>query len=59
MTREDDYKATAAKCTELAEKAVSPADRQRWLSMAQFWLQRCKAYSVGEDDDDDLVTVQN
>jgi hypothetical protein len=30
----------AAKCKQLAEEALTAADRERWLKMYQFWLDR-------------------
>lgn len=36
------YEANAAKCRELAKRAFDPAAQQRWLRMAEFWLQQGK-----------------
>jgi hypothetical protein len=41
--------ANAAKCRQLAEMHADPADRNRWMAMARFWLQRGR--EVSEPDD--------
>jgi esterase/lipase superfamily enzyme len=38
MSREDDYRRSAASCFDLARKAGSLADRTRLLVMAEAWL---------------------
>jgi hypothetical protein len=32
----------AANCRELAAKAANEEDRQRWLTMREFWLNRAR-----------------
>jgi hypothetical protein len=33
----------AANCQELAAKVVNEEDRQRWLTMREFWLDRARS----------------
>jgi hypothetical protein len=46
-----DNEANAAKCQELAQRAVDPAARQRWMSMAEFWLRQDKEDSEPSEEE--------
>jgi len=52
-----DREANAAKCQELAQRAVDPAARKRWLTMAEFWLQQGKEESALPEGEPDLVQL--
>ena len=53
----NDHEANAAKCQQLAQRAVDPAARKRWLTMAEFWLQQGKEESALPEDEADLVKL--
>jgi hypothetical protein len=38
MTKEDDYRKNAAETVELANRAISSADKSRLLRLAENWL---------------------
>jgi Holliday junction resolvase-like predicted endonuclease len=52
-----DNEVNAAKCQALAQRAVDPAARQRWMSMAEFWLQQGKEDSEPSEEEADLVKL--
>ena len=41
MDEKPDYRASAAKCSDMAKKA-SEKDRNYWLHMEQFWLGKAR-----------------
>ena len=52
-----DNEANAAKCQELAQRAVDPAARQRWMTMAQFWLRQGKEEDAPSEDEPAFVKL--
>jgi hypothetical protein len=38
MSERDEYRAKAKYCREMANKAVSPLDKDAWLQLASDWL---------------------
>jgi hypothetical protein len=38
-SRADEYRRAAADCRELAERALNQADKERWLKIAEQWLE--------------------
>ena len=57
MPMKNDNEANAAKCQELAQRAVDPAARQRWMTMAQFWLRQGKEQDAPSEDEPALVKL--
>jgi hypothetical protein len=43
QNRIESSRRNGANCEALAAKATADADRERWLSMAQFWRDRANA----------------
>ena len=38
MSERDEYRAKAKYCREMADKAISPLDKDAWLQLAADWL---------------------
>lgn len=39
MTRADEFRRNADDCREQAERAINSLDKERWLKIAEQWLQ--------------------
>jgi hypothetical protein len=42
MSSADEFRKNATQCGDLAEAAKSKSDREQWLSLQQFWLDRAE-----------------
>lgn len=38
MSKADEYRANAAECQRMADRADNDADRAKWLRLAQSWM---------------------
>ena len=39
MSRADEFRRNADECRQQATKAINPLDKERWLKIAEHWLQ--------------------
>jgi hypothetical protein len=42
MSSADEFRKNATQCGDLAETAKSKSDREHWLSLQRFWLDRAE-----------------
>ena len=38
MTKAEEYRAQAQRCREMADKVISPLDKEMWLAIAADWM---------------------
>lgn len=49
MTNDNEFRAHASECQRMADATKNPADKRRWLQMAETWLRMIKTrQSAGE-----------
>jgi hypothetical protein len=47
MSRANELRTNADECREQAARAINPLDRERWLKIAQDWLQMAQEEEAG------------
>jgi hypothetical protein len=38
VSRAETYRENADECRQQAERSINPADKERWLKIAEYWL---------------------
>ena len=59
MTTDDEFRAQAADAQKMADKAISDADRESWLRVAQGWLGLIRKPLPSEEEKFDAQTVKD
>jgi hypothetical protein len=47
MSRANEFRTNADECREQAARAINPLDKERWLKIAQHWLQMAQEAEEG------------